>query len=271
MIELSDECINGYAIVREMRKTPVSMANRHYHEHFEIYYLTQGKVRYFIENMTFDLKAGDMILIAPQVIHRTASTENKALERVLLSFRCDFLGKKINNPIFDCFKRYYIPDAAALAPLIHTIENEAGLNDKFSSEMIRCCIKKLLIQISRTEKTDTKCAENSSAFQEISKFITDNYSSELTLDLLSKRFAISKSHLSRQFKNATGFNLSKYITIVRIKNAQRLLLTTEYPITEVATMCGFNNSSYFAAVFKRIIGISPLKLRKNSLLLQNRA
>lgn len=102
-------------------------------------------------------------------------------------------------------------------------------------------------------------------FRKIAEYITDNYSSEITLELLSKKFTISKSHMSRQFKAATGFNISEYISVVRIKNAQRLLLTTNYHITQIATMCGFNNSSYFTAVFKRILGISPLKLRKNTL------
>ena len=265
MIEFSNECINEYAIRRDFRKNPVSMANRHYHEHYEIYYLAEGKVRYFIENMTFDLSAGDMILIAPNVIHKTASRENKAMQRILLSFRCEFLNREKDDPIFKCFERFYIPGAAKLAPLLSVIEKEDREKDGFSTDMIRCCIETLLIRIARTDRRAVPNAEDSQVFHKIAKYITDNYSSEITLGLLSKKFAVSKSHLSRQFKAATGFNISEYISIVRIKNAQRLLVTTNYHITQIAAMCGFNNSSYFAAVFKRILGISHLKLRKNAL------
>lgn len=85
------------------------------------------------------------------------------------------------------------------------------------------------------------------------------------MEALAKRFSVSKSHLSRQFKNSTGFGLNEYITIVRIKNAERLILTTDLAITDIATKCGFNDSNYFSSVFKKLKGIPPLKFRGNNL------
>lgn len=187
------------------------------------------------------------------------------MQRILLSFRREFLNREKDDPIFRCFDRFYIPGAAKLAPLLGIIEKEDMEKDGFSTDMIRCCIETLLIRIARTDRRTLPNADDSQVFRKIAEYITDNYSSEITLELLSKKFTISKSHMSRQFKAATGFNISEYISVVRIKNAQRLLLTTNYHITQIATMCGFNNSSYFTAVFKRILGISPLKLRKNAL------
>ena len=240
MTEDLKERISDYSIVREVREKPTSMLRAHYHGHYEIYYLASGKVRYFIENMTFDLK------------------------RVLLSFRSEFIGRNGSDPIFKCFGRYFIPDAGMLAPIFASIEKENKLGDGFSRDMIRCCIEMLLVRISRMKEADLLGNGAPHTIQKIAKYISDNYASEISLDMLSEKFAISKSHLSRQFKSATGFGLSEYISLVRVKNAQRLLMTTNRPVTEIATACGFNDSSYFSAVFKKFLGSSPLRLRKNN-------
>ena len=51
----------------------------------------------------------------------------------------------------------------------------------------------------------------------------------------------------------------KFINISRITASEKYLLNTEKSITEIAALCGFNDSNYFASVFKKIKGITPKK------------
>jgi len=99
-------------------------------------------------------------------------------------------------------------------------------------------------------------------FMNLSRYISINYSSDLSLDNLSKKFAMSASHLSRRFKAVAGIGITEYITYVRILNAEKLLKMSGLPVTEVAAACGFNDSNYFSTVFKRIKGTTPLKFSK---------
>lgn len=263
MIESLKEFNGGYCIKREIKKKPVSMLQTHYHSYYEIYYLVKGTVHYFIENMTFELSAGDMVLIPPNIIHRTVSTEDKPIERILLSFTNEFIEKDSDDAVLGCFNRYFIPGIDSFSNIFNMLENEDINSDNFSRDIVKCGIITLLVKISRSEKKDARLKNSSPLFQEIARYISDNYYSEITLDMLSKKFAISKSHLSRKFKTATGFNISEYILLVRVKNAQRLLTDTDYHITKVATMCGFNNSSYFSSVFKQFLGCTPKKFKKD--------
>ena len=80
--------------------------------------------------------------------------------------------------------------------------------------------------------------------------------------MIAENFALSESHFSRQFKLYTGFGVNEYISTVRVKNAEKLLATTTLPVTQIAQNCGFNSSSYFASVFKKVRGISPGEVRK---------
>jgi AraC-like DNA-binding protein len=47
--------------------------------------------------------------------------------------------------------------------------------------------------------------------------------------------------------------------LTRISAAERLLRSTDYTVTEVAIKCGYNDSNYFASIFKQVKGISPKK------------
>ena len=258
-----NEEITSYFIERRTRTK--SMPSPHYHSHYEIYYLRKGKAKYFIDNITFDLNEGDLVLIPPYVIHRTAYVEDGQFERLLITFTLDFVEKSEDDALFNCFNRYLIKKADVYKNLLNSIESEYNNKDEFTDELIKNYITTLLIKLSRTTEKSRFEVKAPSFIQKITEYITENYSTEITLDALADRFSVSKSHLSRQFKATTGFGLNEYITIVRIRNAERLILNTDLSMTEISTICGFNDSNYFSSVFKKLKGVPPLKFKGNNL------
>ena len=94
---------------------------------------------------------------------------------------------------------------------------------------------------------------------EATKFIADNISQELNLDVLSKKYALSSGYLSKLFKKVTGIGLNDYIMLTRITAAQKLLSQSDRRVTDVAMACGFNDSAYFSKSFKEITGVTPKK------------
>lgn len=91
------------------------------------------------------------------------------------------------------------------------------------------------------------------------KYISANVESDLSLEALSCRFSITPNHLSKQFKKITGVGLNDFINISRVTAAEKLLISTNMSITSVALACGFNDSNYFASVFKKFKGITQKK------------
>ena len=73
---------------------------------------------------------------------------------------------------------------------------------------------------------------------------------------------MSPSYLSRQFKSKVGINITRFITERRIQAAQRLLITSDLDISEIADQLGFKSANYFYTVFKKIHGMSPREYRK---------
>lgn len=67
----------------------------------------------------------------------------------------------------------------------------------------------------------------------------------------------------RNFKLYTGFTPMQYILSKRIYNAEALLQNTQYNITEIAQIVGYDNPLYFSRIFKKLKGISPSEYRKH--------
>jgi len=72
---------------------------------------------------------------------------------------------------------------------------------------------------------------------------------------------ITKYHLIREFKRYTGQTICTYVNILKCKRAEAFLVQG-LTVTETATECGFDNVSYFSQVYKKIMGISPKKVKK---------
>lgn len=83
----------------------------------------------------------------------------------------------------------------------------------------------------------------------------------LELDRIADELHVTKHHLSRLFKKATGSTISEYMTVLRIQKARRLLETTEHSIEQISQDIGLGNVSYFCEIFKKAMGITPLQYR----------
>ena len=258
----SDENIDF--LQRKICTKPQSMVLAHFHENHELYYLIEGTARYFISDEIFILEPGDMIFVPKGEFHQTVYNESGVTDRVLFTFDDNFLGENFKKYIDEMKKDKLITfskdKSIKIYELINKCIKEKEKNKKGYDDMKNLLLGELLISISRYRNRETPpITPVYTAMQDIAKYITSNYNTDLSLNTLSKLFSISPNHLSRQFKKVTGVGLSEYINITRITIAEKMLLDNNISITEVATQCGFNDSNYFASVFKKIKGITPKK------------
>ena len=72
---------------------------------------------------------------------------------------------------------------------------------------------------------------------------------------------MSTSYLAHPFKDATGYSPGQYMIWRRIGEAQTLLCITKYPVTQVATMVGYDNTNYFSSLFKKMVEMKPKEYR----------
>ena len=261
MAVYSDEKIEFFN--RATRDTGFIMAQPHFHNKHELYFLEKGKTKYFVGSELYLMEPGDMVFVHKGAFHKTVIDETS--ERLLFVFDDDFAGAEY-APYVEALKsnkfiRISSDQLYKFREIFHKIERENRHHAEDYLEMERLYLRQLLILISRHRlpENHTNLSESYLLIQNAATYISENYHTDLSLTLLAQKYALSRSHFSKLFKEVTGVGLNEYINITRISAAEKLLAKKSMTITEVASACGFNDSNYFASVFKRLKGITPKK------------
>ena len=105
------------------------------------------------------------------------------------------------------------------------------------------------------EQEDMECAKH------IKIYLDEHYNESCSLDDMAEDLNMSTSYLAHTFKNTTGYSPGQYMIWRRIGEAQTLLITTRYPITQVSTMVGYDNTNYFSSLFKKLVEMRPKEYR----------
>lgn len=94
------------------------------------------------------------------------------------------------------------------------------------------------------------------------RYIQKNYKENISLDDMCKVAEISRSYLCRVFKRKTGMTPVRFLMNMRIEEAKKRLISTDMRVNRIAEEVGFNDVSYFCAVFRNGVGITPEEYRR---------
>lgn len=260
-------------------KYPLGMKTNHYHDHYEIYYQMFGDRYYFIEDRTYYIKKGDLVIIDPNVIHKTMHAGSDSYERILINFKEEYVSKFLENnsslDILYSFKKgirvlkLNVKDQNTVESILLNMLDEKKNKLSKHDLYMKILLLELLIFISRctlnyAEKQPEYPNSVHKKISEITRYINNNYKEALSLKFISDYFHISPYYLSRTFKEVTGFTFLEYLNSIRIKESQKLLADTRLSITEISEKVGFQSTTSFGRVFKSMNNISPLQFRKRT-------
>ena len=93
------------------------------------------------------------------------------------------------------------------------------------------------------------------------RYMAEHYSQPLTLAQMAKTVGLSQSYFSSLFHEVLGVSFREHLCRIRVEESKRLLLSSDYPLCDIATAMGFTDQSHYCKVFKRIVGITPGQYR----------
>ncbi|WP_342447439.1 AraC family transcriptional regulator [Paenibacillus ihuae] len=254
-----------------------SMDTDHFHDTYEIYYLLAGERNYYINNLVYALRQGDLIFINRNELHRTMAKGTVRHERILINFRQEFLqgmpgGMELAFPFFS-------EQCLLLRPDVHEqgrIENILFAMLKEQQEQctqqfpyLQSLLVQMLIQMNRIRESARAAIapannEKQRKVYDIIEYLQTHYHETVKLEELSERFYLSIPYLCRLFKQTTGFTIVEYLNSIRVQEAQRRLREGSDSVTRIAEDTGFDSIAHFGRVFKGIAKRSPLQYRKQN-------
>lgn len=250
------------------RSLSTSMPKAHFHETYEIYYLIDGKRRYVIEDKMYDIYPGDMVLIPEMVTHKVWNSPDTQADEYHARYLLTPKKEDIPEIFLPCFDTHFYRLTEMEREVIVNCFEDLQRNqkkDEYSPYYNQANLVKILHTLAKSKastKLNSHFTQKDIRMQEAATYIKDNCSQQITLEELATKYSFTKEYFSTIFKETTGFGFNEYLNQMRISKSMNLLTATTLTITEISTQCGFNDSNYFSAVFKKITGMPPQKFRK---------
>lgn len=253
-----------------------NMPISHFHSTFEVFYLMSGKREFFIKDRTMVINEEDVIIISPNILHRTTNTEKPKHERLIVNIHETYMAsvngsyRDILQPLFEneyLIVKCPLQDRLAIEELARRIIQEMQEMKPGFEMYAQILVLQLLIICCRHVKLNSvEPVESASPMHEriseVVRYINSHYTQELSLHVLAEKFYVSPYYLSRFFKEATGFTFVEYLNSVRIKEAKKLLEQSNMKVSLIAKKVGFGSVTHFGRVFKLVTGYVPLYYRK---------
>lgn len=135
---------------------------------------------------------------------------------------------------------------------------KVDLHQFHNQEELKKYIKMILREVAGVPQE----TENTFLIDDLISYLEIHYSNDITLNELAEhKYFVSAGHLSRLFKAKTGMNFSKYLMSLRMKKAEEYLENTDFDITDIASLTGYNDVSHFTQTFRKNSGMTPSEFR----------
>lgn len=148
------------------------------------------------------------------------------------------------------------------------VEEIFGLNFKYLSEIYQYkTVEDLTFWLSKIMARFTDCVfdlaeiRHKDIIYKALDYIKRNYIEQITLEDVANHVFLNASYFSKIFKNEMNCNFVSYVNKVRINASKSLLANNTIPLSDISTLVGFDDQSYFTKVFKKEVGITPGKFR----------
>lgn len=255
----------------------------HNHDYIEIVYIYNGKCKHYIENEVFEMKKGDLCILAPNTKHVIVAVEDEdIIINIMISkeiFNSDFLGILKEKQIITEFFKSIIYNKSVSPYLILNTGDDSCIQDKVREIYVESIEKRynnnlcialltrlVLVHLIRNHEKNAILSnltyqEEKDNIRAILDYIYINYN-QVTLHSISENFNYNEAYLSRIVKKYTGKTFSTIVTELQMEHAKDLLKDTNMNLTAISQQIGCFDVSHLNKKYKKIYGESPSVYRK---------
>lgn len=249
---------------------PCIESNAHVHHCAQLSIILSGEIHYTVSGETHYLTKGDVILLKPNTTHGTV---------VPAQIKCSDLHIGLNMPhLFDHFPNNAImkltKEPEAFLDCALEIAYERRQHRIGYPLMLKALTMRLLVLLHReiTDEIPLECSDNdtctSTEKKEVvdfmTRYISNHYMNDITLDMFSKDMYLSQAYISKLFKEETGTSPINFLIKTRLSKAKSLLENEQLPIKIVAKQVGYDDVYHFSKLFKKYYGLPPSKFHQKS-------
>ena len=253
------------------------------HDFWEFLYVDKGESEVMADEEGYRLNQGDIIFHKPNEFHSIWANKRIAPNLVVIAFECKsetmkYFEKKIFSLgdternllatiVSEGFKAFLPPlDMPGINILKKNQASTFGCE-----QIIKIHLEFLLINLVRKYNshenenrlsTIAKQRSEDDIIKRINTFMSENISSNLTLDQICSFLNMGRTHLKTMFKAKTGMGASEYFKLLKIEKAKFQIREEQHNLTEISEKLGYSSIHSFSRHFKSVTGMSPSEYTK---------
>jgi len=277
--EICAECFNPtllYAFTNIVNSDDCHLTP-HSHDYTEIKIVLSGFFTYIIDDNTYEVNKGNIIIINPGVKHKKVIPAGVSVEEFNYALNnIQFKNLPANSligsttlPVFSL--PLYQPE---ILKCINETLIEQEKNEPYCDLLIKCSIMKLTallhrgmsVKKDRTEKARLNFAgsEKTNIVNTILQYLSKNYMKQISLYRIAHNMYLSPVYISKIFKEETGESPINHLIRIRLTKAQEMLSNGDMPIKVIASSVGYEDAYYFSKLYKKYYGIPPSFEKSNN-------
>lgn len=247
-----------------VHKATKSLNTRHCHDSYEILFVANGNGRYLVEGAEFSMRPRTLVLIKPFEYHCVEIDADSDYERYILHFNNTSVVKETFENLLSLADSesgesgtFFAPDAVSqtVVSMFDRFAEAEYLEGEAREKFLKLLLSELIILLSVAG--NQKIAHDECDLgARLAKYINEYLERDISLDILAKRFFVSKYYLCRAFKKYSGVSIHSYITHKRVVYAKQLIDSGD-TASGAAYKVGFGDYSAFYRAYVKVFGKSP--------------
>lgn len=238
----------------------------------ELVLIYSGASEYLIHDKIYPVKAGDLLIYNANVVHDENSGPGSGLGFFSVAIGGLHMPNLRDNALipddigylFQTGKNYQ-DVYRILESMFRNLSEEELHAEAYCSSLMHALLHKVLAIVGEStgNAPEDKIEKPNILGHRVKKYIDEHYMEPITLQSIASALNTSPYYISHIFKEMSGYSPIQYLLRRRIGEAQTLLITTDYSITDIAGMVGYDTQSYFNMQFTKNVGMPPKKFRQN--------
>jgi AraC-like DNA-binding protein/mannose-6-phosphate isomerase-like protein (cupin superfamily) len=248
---------------------------RHMHDVYELLYIESGERTFFHANRTFHIGSGSFLCVRPGVMHRALNRPHETCSLICAYFDGKSPFSRDMLTLLDSCGTSEEPvvtvpesDRPAFIASLHRVADELnGKNAGYRSmawAYLYQAVAGLVRQLVPGADDQPVVPMNPNVMLVI-EYLSRHFREDISLSSVAFRFRLSASYLSRLFRSSTRYTFVEYLQSLRIREACRLLTSTNDTVGSIASRSGFGSVTQFGRVFLKSTGETPYNWRKHAL------
>ena len=257
------------------KKYEIGSVDVYWHDFYEIELVLSGEGTHVINNTEYAWRPGEIHFLRLTDFHRIDLKKKGYVHLIQISSNSIPAGILSRISVIQSNIVTYLSedDFACADMLCGLLEKKLSDSSRYCEAVVNSVVELIVNILIDSMNLFSEGAGNISEnrIANIIKYINEHFTEDLNLDRIADMFYVSKSHLCYYFKNCTGTTILNYIKDLRLAHAVKLVVTTQYKSIDIGLECGYTSVSNFLRDFKKKYGVSPMIMRRNNELSQNKS